>query len=160
MKATIIVLAIATVILSMSLVFFKKQHDAQIDKNMELDVTINILQHTIEALQQDDIQRLIDHVTKVMSGEIVYERGTNPLSRYSYSKNIYPTMHRIEVDLSVLEIALDGDSGEIRAVYSIHYYNASGETVRYASASMANPTRWTLERQGEDWVIVDIFEHP
>jgi hypothetical protein len=98
-----------------------------------------------------------------MAGEIIYELGSHPLSRYSYNlhrEKLYPTMHTIEMDLAVLEIILDGDEGEIMASYLMRYLDSSGKLLMLNSASSKLPTRWIIERQGDNWVIVDVDEHP
>ena len=95
-----------------------------------------------------------------MAGEIVYEYGTNPLSKYSYRKKAYPTMDRIETELNIMEISLDGDVGEIKASYIICYSDSSGKILLGSGADPYMPAIWILEKQGEEWVIAEIHERP
>jgi len=131
-------------------------------KYQENEEKIVALQQTLEALQRDDILRLIEHVKKVMNAEIIYERGSSPLSRYSYCEEKWPRMDSVRARIWVREIILDDEigKGEIRADYVMIYLDSSGRTVMGGSAGGDFPTRWTLEKQGEDWVIVEIDEHP
>ena len=158
MKVIIFVLSIVMIGQFSLLAYFIRQYANEQENNRKQRQSMEALQQTVKALQRDDIQRLIGHVKKVMAGEIIYERETNILSRYSYHKDSHPTMDSIESDLNVLNIYLDGDSGEIKVLYSIIYLDSSGRTVRGVQATPYLPTIWVLERQGEDWVIVEIIQ--
>jgi len=118
------------------------------------------LHQTVEALQQNDIQRLIEHVRKVMTAEILIEDHSNALWIYSFIRDSYPTMERVELNLEILEIVLDGDVGEIKASYFIRYLDSSGRTLMAGHVTPDLPAIWILERQGADWVIVEINEPP
>ena len=140
------------------LVNFIKQYSSEQKTNQTQEETIRSLQRTVEALQRDDIQRLIEHVKNVMSGDIVYERSTNPLALYSYHKELYPTMNVIEMELNVMEIHLNENYGRMKVIDSIRYLDSLGRMVRGNSATSDLPTIWTLEKQEDDWVIVDIVQ--
>jgi len=66
-------------------------------------------------------------------------------------------MDTIEAKLSVLEIRLDGNCGEVVVTYSIRYMDVSGNLVHSKSADRLAPDIWELERQGNDWVITRIL---
>ena len=156
MKIAIVVLSIALLIMLALFVNLRAQYRVYQEAK-------RTLQHTVEALQRDDIRNLIEHVERVMAGEIVYERGDGPLSRYSYNedaRNSFPTMYRIEFEVIIGEISLDGDRGEIRAGYSIRYLDSSGRMLMGGMVSLAMPAIWMIERHGEDWIIVEINEPP
>ena len=160
MKILSIALSVALVIMSVMLINLKRQYQAQEATGQALQQTAETLQQTVEALQREDIQGLIAHVERVMRREIVYERGTNPLWRYSAGNSRTEELDRVEVDLRIVGITLDGDRGEIRAIYSIQWFDSSGRTL-YGVSLLSRPTWpaiWTLERQGEDWVIVEVYE--
>jgi len=152
----IIITLTAVIVLTASLIIVSRRH-------MELNRQHTVLlerhqrqQQTIAFLQQDDIQRLIAHVEKVMAGEIIYERGTNPLYIYSFSRDSYPTMASLSAHLQIVDINLDGDSGKILSAHSIIYRDSSGRVIMSTSACQNLPDIWILERQGEGWVIVEI----
>ena len=160
MKTAICVLSIALTVQLVLLVFFFVKHSYSVEqeKKRKQEETVAALEHTVEALQHDSIKRLIEHVKKVMAGEIVYESGTNPLSLYSYHEEFYPTMASVETDLNIIEISLDGSKGEIKAVYFIRYLDSYGDKIMGTGVDSHLPAIWALEKQGEDWVIIDIVE--
>ena len=155
--AVIVSLIIAIVVLSILL----KTNTQKNDKHfLQQEEAIQALQQTVEALQREDIQRLLEHVKGVMAGEIIIDDKSDPLRRYSYDKDTYPAMDRIVTSLKALEILLDDDIGTMKASYVILYYNSSGSVLRGSSSGPRYPTIWTIEKQGEDWVIVEINERP
>ena len=158
MRIIVIVLSTIIVIQFVILVVLGINHANELESKKAQEGSVLTLQQTVEALQRDDVLRLIEHVRKVMAGEIVYECETNPLSQYSYDKDLYPTMDRIEMDLKVLEVSLDGNSGIIKSTYTIRYLDSSGKTVRGSGVDSHFPAIWTLEKQGENWSIIDIVE--
>jgi len=149
------------ILLLISIVITQKKNPDQVNASQNKNQkVINALQETIKALQRDDIQRLIEHVKSVMRAEYIIEDTINPLRRYSYKEDSFPTMDRVVTSLEIYEITINGDIGEIKAGYGITYYNADDRVVRSSSSSRDWPTIWTIEKQGEDWVIIEINEHP
>ena len=151
LKNKIIVLAILSTILVVGSALllsgdFMRQRQAQRD-------VARILQ------EDENVQRLIEHVEKVMRGEIVYERETNPLWIYFRSDDRrLDILDRVDVDLNIVSITLDEDRGEIRASYSIRWFDSSGRKLYAVGVHPERPAIWTLERQGDDWVIVEVYE--
>ena len=160
MKITLAILSILLVCSLLACLYYRGQYVTQTAKNQELEEVIGALEQTTEALQRDDIQRLIEHVRRVMAAEILIEDMDNPLWSYSYSESTYPAMDRVEVYLNIREIILDEDSGEMKADYVKLYYDSSERVIRGSSAGSIRPAKWTLSRQGNDWIITEIDEHP
>ena len=159
MKALSIVLSISLVIVSILFVNLRRQYQVQEDVVLAQEDTILALQQTVEALQQEDIQQLIAHVKRVMHCEVVYERDASPLWIYSVGGSRAEELDRVEVDLHIVGITLDGDRGEIRAIYRIIWRDSSGRMLRGVGLNNpASPAIWTLERQDEAWVIVEVYE--
>jgi hypothetical protein len=106
------------------------------------------------------IQRLVEYAKKVMTGKIIIEDSKNPLFMYSYNKEIYPATAKIEMFLRVLDLSLnnDGNNACMIVQYTIIYSNLSGDTVMRSSADLPFPSKWTIEKQGDEWVVVDIDE--
>ena len=125
-----------------------------------------IFENTVKLLQRDDIQDLLFHVRQVMAGDIVYELGgesvnTSPLAVYSFNamrREMFPTTERIEHGLTVLEISIDGDKGEVVLSYFIRYVDSTGRVVHGRADGPLSPSRWTIERHGGRWAITEIHE--
>ena len=160
MKAAAITLTIITACSLLAGVFVWKKYDTEVLKNQEQTEQVQALEQTIKALQEDDIQRLIEQVRQVMAAEVLIADMDNPLWRYSYKEYNHPTMDSAEVYLKIREIIIEGDSGEIKADYTMLYYDSFGKLVMGSSAGGNFPVRWILGRQGHDWVITEIDEHP
>jgi hypothetical protein len=137
-----------------------KKHNEQLKRNQ-------MLENTISSLQQEDIQELLSHVRKVMAGDIVYEWDDatgkySPLVIYSFTsgrRQSFPTTHTIESDLTVLEINLDGNSGEMIIAYFIRYLDESGSLIHYRGDNHLAPSRWMLERHDGKWFITQILSY-
>ena len=155
MKIVVYVLSIISVIQLILLINVRIQYSSEQNRQNE---EINELRQTLEALQNDDIQRLITHVKEVMSGNVTYDNGTSPLSRYSYKKELYPAVNSIEMNLDIIDISIDGNDGQIKAVYSLRYLDSAGKLIMGSSVSRYKPAIWIVEKQGEDWVIINILE--
>ena len=127
--------------------------------------TIQRQNEMIRLLQQDDISELLHHVRQVMAGEIIYEWDSEAgphglLAQFSFTarrRANHPTTHRIESRLTVLDINLEGDSGEMLVSYSISSYDSSGNLLSSRSASPITPDKWRIERIDGHWVIVSTF---
>lgn len=162
-KVIMIGIGILCVILVISLVVALRSYTKFREQFKQQSEACKETKDTLQFLQQEGIWELISHIKQVMAGEIIYERGSNPLSRYSYnsdSQRNFPTQHTIETDLEVLSINLDGDRGEITASYFIRYLDSSGKKLMFSSSGKDLPVRWMIEKQGEEWIVVEIDEHP
>ena len=150
-----IVLIILFIVMIFCYINLKKEYHLQLDSNLTLRRTINFL-------QRDDIQELLSHVEAVMAGDVVYEwnreieERPSPLIAYSINRDTFPTTHTIEFSLSVLKIDLDENRGEIIVSYSLMYYDSEGKILSARSIDPDRPTKWTIERQENAWVIVEI----
>jgi len=158
---------IALVILTGSLVFtlflyvsLKNNYQSQLKINQQREETIRLL-------QRDDIQELLSHVRSVFAGEIVYERDPeaefrSPLTGYSfhsYHRERSPAVYKIEYNVTVLEINLDRDKGELVVFYFLSYLDSDGNPLRGVAVDPDRPTRWIIERQEGKWVVVEIQEY-
>jgi hypothetical protein len=129
----------------------------------ENENAIETLKQTVEALQRDDIQRLVEHVNKVMAGEIIIEDIDNPLWIYSYNtrkRESYPTMDRVFAKIRIIEIKFDNEFGVIKASYVQNYYDSNGSVIMGGSTTYDYPAMWTVAKHGDDWIIIEIDERP
>jgi len=125
------------------------------------------LQNSISAIQREDIQELLSHIKKVLAGEIVYEIDTetgayNPLARISFTsgrKESFPTAHSIESGLTVVEIDLNYERGEIIVAYFRRLLDSSGNLLSGEHVGVEAPSKLTVERQGGRWVVVEILHY-
>ena len=153
----IVVLVGMLVFVSMSYINLRREYQLQLSHIQRRENTINLL-------QQDDIQELLSHVSQVMAGEIIYEPDDGdhmPIGAYSFNsrrRERYPDTYTIESGLTVLEISVDGDSGEIVVFYFISYLDSDGNPVMGESVAPYAPTIWRIEREEGEWVIVEILD--
>ena len=123
--------------------------------------------NTINNLQRDDIQAFLYYIEQIMAGEIVYEWDCDSesdtflawLSFNSRSREQHPTMHLIDSGLTVLELIIDGDSGEMLVSYYVNYYDAAGTLLRGLHVDPNAPDKWIIERRGGQWVIIEELWH-
>ena len=113
----------------------------------------------IEWLQDIEIQRLMEHVRKVMQGEIIYDTGESVLATYSNNvtrDRVGDDLYSIESDLKIIDLRLDEYKGQAIVTYFIRYLNSDGEVLMATSADPIMPDRWVLEKQAGEWIIVEI----
>jgi len=138
---------------------------------------------TMAILQQEDIQELISHIRQVMAGEIElydwepireeYVRRVQTgglMSDMGDIGNIPPLaifspsawyggedIHSIDFDLTVHEISLDDDVGEMLLSYHVFYLDRRGVMLSGMSVSPETPDKWIIERQDGKWVVTEIL---
>ena len=146
-------LAIALVVVSVTLGNARKtsnDHESKIHK----------LEETIRVLQDEDIQVFIKHVNNVMAGEILIEDEKDLLWGYSYHKDAYPKMSSIESSFEVITAQIDGDRCEIVIAYEITYFNSIGKEIRYRQVHWSSSRTWILEKQNEKWILIEKNDGP
>jgi len=158
MKTIIVVIVLIVLMVSLTIICVKNEkltrcYNKQVEKYNKIKVTLEII-------QQESIQRLLSHVKEVMTGKIILDDENNPLSRYSYKMDTYPKMHTVETNIEVIDAHLENNVGEIAVCYYMRYLDSTGKVLMYGSATFDFPAIWSIEKQGEEWIVVDIDEHP
>jgi len=123
--------------------------------------------NTISHMQDDDIRELLTRVQSIMNGELMRGRvmgewHTNCRSEIfavnDHFLEIYPTLHTIQSWITIFEINLDGDRGEIWLRYALRYEDEDGRVLRgVAEGTRENPKRWIIERYEGRWIITEII---
>ncbi|MCL2746990.1 MAG: hypothetical protein FWE48_07915 [Coriobacteriia bacterium] len=151
-NALLAVLVIALLIVSALLIYSLVQQKALADTNQEL-------RDTVALLQDDDMQEFIEYAKKVMAGEILIDDiEKDRLWCYSYTEEYYPEVTRIESDLTVLSVQVEGDTGVMKVTYKITYFDSRGKIVSAMGASY--PVTWTLEKRPEGWFVIGNNDGP
>jgi len=156
-KKGMLFMIVLTVILLIILVSISKMYvEMKGECNMQ-KIKGQELEETLMYLQDNDIQELISNAESVLRGDVIIEDETNPLWRYSFKENKYPTVTAIDLELHVIYIHIDGDNGLIKVAYDINYLSSSGYIV-WGAGHIIYPAEWTIEKHEGKWVIVKIVE--
>jgi hypothetical protein len=152
------ILVVLAITLFISTLLFIKLRAEQ-DKSQRLE-------NTISHMQNENIRELLTRVQSIMNGELMRGRvmgewHTNCRSEVfavsDHFLEIYPTLHTIQSWITIFEINLDGDRGEIWLRYALRYEDEDGRVLRgVAEGTRENPKRWIIEWYEGSWVITKI----
>lgn len=136
-----------------------KRHYENQEKLLE---RIQTHEHTIELLQEEDIQDFLIYAKEVLAGNISIDKDEeNWFSLYSYNtymKERFPVPHTIESDLMIREVQQEDDRYKLVINDYIRYSDEFDKTL-YSTGHLNDiTTLWIIEKQNTEWILVEVDE--
>lgn len=98
---------------------------------------------------------IIQGANDIFSGK-KFAEDSHPFKRYNTLKH-YENVDKIEYSLLRLYTWNNGQTGCIKVLYSIRYWDKDGNLL-YASVNI--PSTWYIKKENGKWDVYDIYEHP